>query len=306
MGKFEKIKKVWNIIKSEWKTHYRLVFSNEQTHEQQWVIKQLTIKKMFVIGVLAAFVIIILTILLIAVTPLKMYIPGYTSKNDYKLYKRAVEHIDSLEQVIQYNQQYIDNFTTMLEGKTPTAEEMDDDATKTPSTHTATRDKHRMKATEELLEESDLILARNEENNNNSNGSGMPNIEQAKITSLNLYPPTIGPVVKLFDAVKGHFGIDIAYNDNSTVISVADGIVLSTYYNSTDGYVIMVQHPGNLISIYKHNASLLKQTGARVSAGTPIATMGTTTSKGGKNKHLHFELWYNGFPVNPLEYLVVE
>ncbi|MBR4135167.1 MAG: M23 family metallopeptidase [Bacteroidales bacterium] len=304
MGKFQKIKNLWNIIKSEWKTHYRIVFSNEQTHEQQWVIKRLTIQKIFVISVLAAFAVIALTTILIALTPLRMYIPGYTSKNDYKLYKQAVEHIDSLEQVVEYNQQYIDHFTKMLAGNVPTAEEMDEEASKTPSVHPTLRDKERMAATEELLEESDMILARNDENVGGN--SGMPNIEQAKITNLNLYPPAIGAVVKLFDAVKGHYGIDIANNDRSTVTCVADGIVISTYFNSSDGYVIVVQHPGNLISIYKRNASLLKKTGARVSAGTPIALMGNTASEGAKNSHLHFELWYNGFPVNPLDYLVVE
>lgn len=304
MGKFQKIKHIWNIIKSEWKTHYRIVFSNEQTHEQQWVIKRLTIQKIFVISVLAAFVVIVLTIILISLTPLKMYIPGYTSKSDYKLYKQAVEQIDSLEQVVQYNQQYIDHFTTMLSEKVPTANEMDEEASKTPSVHTTIRDKERMAATEELLEESDMILARNEESVGGS--GGIPNIEQAKITNLNLYPPAIGAVVRLFDVVKGHYGIDIANNDKSTVTSVADGIVISTYYSTTDGYVIMVQHPGNLISIYKRNASLLKKTGSRVSAGTPIALMGNSSSESSKNSHLHFELWYNGFPVNPLEYLVVE
>ena len=304
MGKFQKIKNVWNIIKSEWKTHYRIVFSNEQTHEQQWVIKRLTIQKMVVISVLAAFILIVLTTILIALTPLRMYIPGYTSKNDYKLYKQAVEHIDSLERLINYNQQYIDHFTTMLEGKVPTTEEMDEEATKTPSVHTTIRDKERMAATEELREESDMILARTDESV--GSGASMPNIEQAKITNLNLYPPAIGAVVRLFDAVKGHYGIDIANTDRSTVTSVADGVVISTYFNSSDGYVIVVQHPGNLISIYKRNASLLKKTGARVSAGTPIALMGTTASEGAKNSHLHFELWYNGFPVNPLEYIVVE
>ncbi len=304
MGKFQKLKKIWNIIKSEWKTHYRIVFSNEQTHEQQWVIKRLTIQKIFVVGVIAAFVVIILTTILIALTPLRMYIPGYTTKNDYKLYKQAVEHIDSLEQVIKYNQQYIDHFSTLLADEVPTAEEMDEDAAKTPSVHTTMRDKERMAATNELLEESDMILARNEEGMGNS--GGIPNIEQAKITNLNIYPPAIGAVVRLFDVVKGHYGIDIAHNDRNTVTSVADGVVISTYFNSADGYVIMVQHPGNLISIYKNNTSLLKKTGARVTAGTPIALMGSSDTKGTGKKHLHFELWYNGFPINPLEYLVVE
>ena len=73
MSKFDKIKKVWNIIVSEWKTRYRLVFSNEETHEQSFVIRRITIQKVVVVAILAAFVIIVLTTILIALTPLRVY-----------------------------------------------------------------------------------------------------------------------------------------------------------------------------------------------------------------------------------------
>ena len=69
MGKFDKVKKIWNAVKREWKTRYRLVFSNEDTHEQEFVIRRITIQRMFVVAVIAAFVIILLTTLLIAFTP---------------------------------------------------------------------------------------------------------------------------------------------------------------------------------------------------------------------------------------------
>ena len=63
MGKFEKVKSIWNKVKSEWKTRYRLVFSNEDTHEQEFVIRRITIQRMFVVAVIGAFVIILLTTL---------------------------------------------------------------------------------------------------------------------------------------------------------------------------------------------------------------------------------------------------
>ena len=66
MGKFEKIKRIWSIVVSEWKTRYRLVFSNEETLEQSFVIRRITIQKMAVVAILAAFVIIVLTTILIA------------------------------------------------------------------------------------------------------------------------------------------------------------------------------------------------------------------------------------------------
>jgi hypothetical protein len=96
MSKFEKIKHVWNIIVSEWKTRYRLVFSNEETHEQRFVIRRITIQKIAVVAILAAFVIIVLTTVLIALTPLRVYIPGYTDQKDYKMYKQTAARVDSL------------------------------------------------------------------------------------------------------------------------------------------------------------------------------------------------------------------
>ena len=116
----------------------------------------------------------------------------------------------------------------------------------------------------------------------------------------------MGAVTRLFDATQNHYGIDIATHDNRTVTCVADGVVISANYTATDGYTIVVQHPGNMISIYKRNAALLKTVGSRVTVGMPIATAGNTGSEEGKTNHLHFELWYNGFPINPLNYLVIE
>lgn len=289
---------------SEWKTRYRLVFSNEETHEQNFVIRKITIQKVVVVTILAAFIIIVLTTILIALTPLRVYIPGYTDQKDYKLYKQTASRVDSLEHQLAVNQQFIDNFTDMLEGKDGAVYE-DDDSKMTPDVHPVERQQSRKENVQELLEEADLILGRVGESNTASTSS-VPNIEQAKITNISIYPPAIGAVTRLFDASQNHYGIDIAASDNTTVACVADGVVISANYSATDGYTIIVQHPGNMISIYKHNAALMKKVGSRVTAGMPIATVGKSGLVKGKSSHLHFELWYNGFPINPLNYLIIE
>lgn len=304
MSKFQKVKHIWNIIVSEWKTRYRLVFSNEQTHEQRFVVKRLTIQKMFVITVIAAFAVVLLTTFLIALTPLRMYIPGYTTKKDYNMYKQTAARIDSMERIIAINQKYIDNFTTMLADQVPTSDQMDADAETMPVVHTTIRDKKRMAEVEDVVEESEMILGRVDKEGANVNN--VPNINQAKITNISLYPPALGSVVRLFDLGSKHYGINIAGQENSTVSCVADGVVIAASYDATDGYTIIVQHPGNMISIYKRNAKLLKNIGSRVKAGTPIALLGHSGTEGGKNNYLHFELWYNGFPINPLDYLVIK
>jgi murein DD-endopeptidase MepM/ murein hydrolase activator NlpD len=304
MSKFEKIKKVWNIIVTEWKTRYRLVFSNEETHEQSFVIRKITIQKMVVVSILAAFVIIVLTTILIALTPLKVYIPGYTDQKDYKMYKQTAARVDSLEKQLAMNQQFIDHFNDMLAGNDGAVYE-DDEAQATPDVHPVERQKERQGSVHEILEEAEMILGRISDNSSASS-SGIPNIEQAKITNIAIYPPAMGAVVRLFDASQNHYGIDIATDENRTVTCVADGMVISANYTSTGGYTIIVQHPGNMISIYQRNAALLKTVGSRVTAGMPIATAGNLGSDEGSTNHLHFELWYNGFPINPLNYLVIE
>ena len=304
MSKFEKIKQIWNIIVSEWKTRYRLVFSNEETHEQRFVVRRITIQKMAVVAILAAFVIIVLTTILIALTPLRVYIPGYTDQKDYKMYKQTAARVDSLEKQLAINQQFIDNFTGMLGGDDGAIYE-DDEAQATPDVHPTERDPSRGRGLQEVMEEAEKVLKRIDESSSSNNAS-VPNIEQAKITSISIYPPAIGAVTRLFDASQNHYGIDITPTDNKTVSCVADGVVIAANYTASDGYTIIIQHPGNMISVYKRNAALLKTLGSRVTAGMPIATAGNAGSEGGNSHHLHFELWYNGFPINPLNYLVIE
>jgi len=302
MGKLQELKRLWGLVVKNWKTKYRLVFSNEETNEQRLEVRDITIKKAAVVITIAAFVVIALTILLIAFTPLRVYIPGYTSKKDYKQYKHAVAKIDSLEKVIAYNQQFMDNYIAMANGKVPTADEMDRNAAATPQVHTKKRDSLRTRQSHKILEEAEMILGRVQKNST----TNTPSIDQAKISNLSIYPPAFGAVCRLFSPDDNHYGLDIRGAQNSTVCCVADGVVIFTGYNASDGHFIVIQHPGNLTSIYKRNSRILKRIGDRVSAGTPIALMGNTGSTKSQTTHLHFELWYNGFPINPLDYLVIQ
>ncbi|MBZ0242725.1 MAG: M23 family metallopeptidase, partial [Bacteroidales bacterium] len=68
------------------------------------------------------------------------------------------------------------------------------------------------------------------------------------------------------------------------------------------GYIIGLQHAGNFFSVYKHNAVLLKKEGDFVKAGEAIAIVGDSGELS-TGPHLHFELWFNGIPINPDDYL---
>ena len=116
------------------------------------------------------------------------------------------------------------------------------------------------------------------------------------------FSPITGFVSDHYDVKKGHFGVDIVAKTNEPVKCIADGTVLMASWTQDSGYVIGIQHGGNLISFYKHNAELLKKVGTFVTAGDIISIVGNSGEMT-DGPHLHFELWYNGNSLNPEEFV---
>jgi len=110
-------------------------------------------------------------------------------------------------------------------------------------------------------------------------------------------------ITNLFDPAKDHYGIDIVAGKNEAIKATLDGTVIFSGWTLATGYVIALQHANNIISVYKHNSALLKHQGNYVKAGEPIAIIGETGELS-TGPHLHFELWFNGNPVNPKDYIV--
>ncbi len=97
---------------------------------------------------------------------------------------------------------------------------------------------------------------------------------------------------------SGHFGVDVIAPKNEAVVAILKGTVIYQNWSPTDGHVIHIQHKKNLLSIYKHNSEVLKNTGEFVDAGEPIAIVGNS-GEHSTGPHLHFELWHNGYPIDP-------
>ena len=117
-----------------------------------------------------------------------------------------------------------------------------------------------------------------------------------------LFPPVKGIVSQTFDANTKHFAVDIAADKNQSVKSVADGRVIFSEWTAETGFVIIIEHKFSLISVYKHNASLLKKQGDFVTAGEVIALTGDT-GEFSTGTHLHLELWSDGNPIDPQEFI---
>ncbi|WP_420603509.1 M23 family metallopeptidase [Flagellimonas sp.] len=268
---------------------YRLVILNENTFEEKISFK-LSRLNVFVTGTLFIIVLIGLTTLLIAFTPLREYIPGYSST---RLKRQATEltyKTDSLVTVLNYTNRYLDNVRLVLRGDIENNETNRDSLFEKykldPSTVDLTPIREDLLLREEVeLEDKYNLFERNVEN----------------VGSL-LFSPSNGTLSQTFDPKTKHFAVDVVAPKDSPVKSIADGTVLFAEWTSATGYVIIIKHQDALTSVYKHNGSLSKSQGDLVKAGEVIASIGNTGELT-TGPHLHFELWKNGKPVNPLNYI---
>ncbi|MHB8400623.1 MAG: M23 family metallopeptidase [Bacteroidia bacterium] len=129
------------------------------------------------------------------------------------------------------------------------------------------------------------------------------NSKDLGISGYFFFSPVKGMVTHSFNRKEGHYGVDVAAKENAFIKAALDGTVVFAGWTSNDGYVIQLQHSNNLMSLYKHNSDLTKNIGDHVKAGEPIAIIGNTGETSSAT-HLHFELWYNGTPINPQDYVL--
>jgi murein DD-endopeptidase MepM/ murein hydrolase activator NlpD len=301
---FGKIKQFLKKLFSNWKTRYRFTVKTEDNHEEKFDFI-LTPQRIIVVTATAAVLLIALTAFIISVTPLKYYIPGYTSLEEHRMYLQVSAQVDSISQLVKQNQQYLDNFYNVINERNIEDENsVVMDKSRMANHELKERTEDEIEAMKEVdMQANDLLTnyLRTEEEN-----SKLPVSHRADISNITLAAPATGILIQGFDMARNHYGIDIQNKKNTIITSVAEGIIIYTGFDPTNGNTIVIQHPGNIISIYKHNEVLLKSVGAKVNMGEAIAKMGSSGQGQMQNSHLHFELWYNGFPVNPLDYIVIK
>ena len=284
-----KQKKKSKNIKRKLLHKYRLVILNENTFEEKISFK-LSRLNVFVTGMLFMIVLIGLTTLLIAFTPLREYIPGYSST---RLKRQATEltyKTDSLVTVLGYTNRYLDNIRLVLRGEVENNVANRDSLFEKYKLDPSSVDLRPIQEDLALREEVEIEDKYNLFQRNNGGAS------------LVLFPPVAGSISQNYNVEKKHFAVDIVAELNSPVKSVADGTVIFSEWTSDTGYVIIVKHKEGLLSAYKHNSSLSKYQGDVVVAGEVIASVGNTGELT-TGPHLHFELWNDGAPVNPTDYI---
>ena len=287
--------KIWKLLLRRIRDQYRLVILNEETLEERLSFK-LSRLNVFIASGLLSIILVLITTYIIAFTPLKEYIPGYT---DVTLQRRIYElqlRSDSVAFAMRAQEKYLENLKKVLTGNLPDERDMKPLDTAQVRNYQNIKDK-RSPEDSALRAEYENASKYNLFKSDRSAGKGSP------IHNLTFFPPIKGTVTSEFNPLQKHFGIDIVAARNEGIKAAQDGTVIFAGWTVETGYVIAIQHPGNVITVYKHNSVLLKKEGSMVHAGETVAIIGESGELS-TGPHLHLEIWINGIPVNPNDYIV--
>lgn len=281
------------VKKSNWRDKYRFAVFNDKTFEEVWRIR-LTRYSAFLLGSLLLVIIIGSTVSLIAFTNLREFIPGYPDVTLRRsIYMNAI-YLDSLERELERRDNYFSTINAIVSGREPTD-------------RLGTRDTGRIYSgiTFSNSYQDSVLRAQmeNDERYNLSLGSNTP-VGWKGLAGVHFFPPVKGVVTAAFDYRTRHFGTDIVARPKALVSATLDGVVIFTGWTMETGFVIHLQHPNDIVTIYKHNAVLLKETGDLVRAGEAIAIIGDSGEMYTSGPHLHFEIWYRGEAVDPERYIM--
>ena len=267
---------------------YRMIVINEITFNEELSFRFSRLNILSIIILLLVFIF-TGTFFLVSYTPIKEFIPGYTST---KVRKEAIRNtflLDSLVTKFQKQDQFIKSIKSALSGKNESEEGLLKEINKS-NLEPFNREFNRVKADSllrlEVMQEDKYNLMPNSKNN----------------VKFMLFSPASGLISEPFNSEIKHFAVDIALAKDTPIKSVAVGTVVLAEWTSDTGYVIVIKHNHGLLSVYKHNSTIEKSQGDIVQAGEVIAFAGNSGELS-TGYHLHFELWIDGYPVDPTNFI---
>ena len=276
----------------KWLATYRFVIFNDETFEERFSYKLNRLNVFLAISI-SAVLLIAATFLVISQTALKEYIPGYDSSELRRQAIRNNDRLDSLQQALLRNQRYITSVNKVLRGDLNLQEletQIQQDSISIDTSYVAFS-----------TSKADSLLRADVAQDDKYNV-----LESATQTvPFVLFPPVTGTISQGYDTRAEHYAVDVVVPRNSPVKAVAEGNVIFAGWTTETGYVIVINHPFNIISVYKHNASLNVSQGEAVETGQVIAIAGNSGTMT-TGPHLHFELWSDGYALNPTEFIEFE
>ncbi|MBO7291551.1 MAG: M23 family metallopeptidase [Bacteroidaceae bacterium] len=271
-------------------TRYRIVLQQEDDNKEVWSGKT---SRLQVILLICLFVAIIGggMFALFAWTPLHNILPGYLHRETrIQIIDNAIR-LDSLTRQMQLRDQYMENIARILN------DEIAVDSITLNDSIAASLDSV-TKWTPDILSKSSPeseAFAQEYEKNERFNLTMLPSLSEGIL----FHTPLTGKIIKTYNPQQGSYGIEIETTRNTAVSAVLDGSIVAITHTIANGYVVVVQHNNNFISIYRNVGECLRKVGDKVNAGQRIALVGTAT-----NNIAQFELWYAGTAINPQQYIV--
>ena len=269
---------------------FRLSLVDNETHNTLRSIR--FGRAQLIYGIITAVLaLMLIAYLLFAFTPLRTTIPGYPNAHSRRQAVANAIKIDSLENAVARWNIYAESLSRVLTGEAS----IDLDSLMRTSTarYLSNKDRAELARRDSVLQET----VQKEE----QFGVGTGAARDLPIEGVHFFTPLKGVVAKGYDRVI-YPGIDVSAPTGSVVSAVLDGTVIFTGWDAEQGYIILLQHRDNLLSIYTNNQKLLRSSGDAVKAGTPIALVGGMSGQPGA-EHLHFELWQNGQSLDPTRYI---
>jgi len=278
--------------KGKWRDKFRFAIFNDTTFEEVWRVR-LTKSNALLALALLVFLIIGINTSLIAFTNLREFIPGYPTVELRRDIIMNALMLDSLERELIIRDKYFKDLNDVISGRQPIESVAMRDTSRNYSNIVFRRSA-----------EDSIFRTRVEQEEQYNLSIGTTGAERGtSLANIHFFPPVKGVVSANFDSRTRHYGTDVVTQPKAVVSSTLDGTVVMTGWTMETGFVMMIQHRNNLVSVYKHNARLLKEMGDRVWAGEAISIVGDSGELYTSGPHLHFELWHNGEALDAAKYI---
>ena len=275
MGSFRKK------ISTTFRNRYRIILREDENLEEK-VSVVLTPWNVIIAASVGFLVFGALIYALLAYTPLNYIFPTKSAKYSSQEQYQMMLKIDSLENSLTQL-----NYQSEVLSKVLAGEEVDIE-----------------KTLESALDTTRLEEESNDEAEAPQTQTAPVSIKKAESLprDYNFFVPILGVISDTFNVDRKHLAIDISAESKSVIKSIQKGTVIFSEWTPSGGHTLVIQHPNDFISVYKHNAVLLKKMGSFVNAGDAIALVGNTGELT-SGPHVHFELWKKGIAVNPTQYI---
>ena len=272
-----------------WRQRFRVTIQEESTfHERRAYL--LSGRRIASIVAGSVFAVAIITYSIVAYTPLtELVIPGYVAEQFREDVSFTRQQTDSALAALSVHEKYLSNLKSILKGEIPLENIKENDSSQSVEAVIIPDAGEEDLAFRNRIEEGDRFKLRR---------------GQAEINGLIgfEFQPIKGAITSGFDLSHGHVGVDIEAEEGMLIHSVDDGTVLMSDFTVEHGYVLVIQHKNDRLSIYKHNSSLLKEVGDLVRMGDVVAAVGNSGTQT-SGPHLHFEWWVDGQPIDPVPWL---